>query len=112
MEENNKQLKSIWGKWWEPIRKWFYPTWLLYELTVRFNEYAIAVYNYFIEKQDYFNLYLGEIGTQISAVFCSVASFIICTFFLTVSTCFILYKFFKIENLTDTKFEKKLKTYF
>ncbi|SHJ57328.1 hypothetical protein SAMN04487911_12550 [Arenibacter nanhaiticus] len=112
MEENNKQLKSIWGKWWEPIRKWFYPTWLLYELTVGFYEYAIAVYNYFIERQDYFDSYSGEIGTQMLAVFCSVASFIICTFFLTVSTCFILYKFFKIENLTGTKLERKLKTYF
>jgi hypothetical protein len=60
MEENNKQLKSIWGKWWEPIRKWFYPAWLLYELTVRFYENAIAVYNYFIEKQDSFDSYLGE----------------------------------------------------
>lgn len=112
MEENNKQLKSIWGKWWEPIRKWFYPAWLLYELTVRFYENAIAVYNYFIEKQDSFDSYLGEIGTQTLAVFCSVATFVICTFFLTASTCFILYKFFKIENLTDTKFERKLKIYF
>jgi len=36
MEEQNLQLKSIWGKWWEPIRKWFYPAWLIYETTVRF----------------------------------------------------------------------------
>ncbi|GGX06623.1 hypothetical protein [Aquimarina muelleri] len=112
MKENNKQLISIFGKWWEPIRKWFYPTWLLYELSVRFYDYAVDVHNYFIEKQGYFVSYIGEIGTQTLAVFCSIATFVICTAFLTVSACFILYKFFKIKNLTDVKFEEKIKKYF
>ncbi|MEQ9165098.1 MAG: hypothetical protein RLO12_02480 [Fulvivirga sp.] len=112
MEEKNKQLKSVWGKWWEPIRKWFYPIWLLYELSIRFYDYSIDVHNYFTERQDYFASIIGEIGTQALALFCGVATLAICTFFLTASTCFILYKFFKVENLTNTRFEEKTKKYF
>ncbi|NMM47631.1 hypothetical protein [Marinigracilibium pacificum] len=112
MEEKNKLQKSIFGKWWKPVRQWFYPTWLLYELTIRFYDYAIAVHNFFIERPDYFASYIGEISTQSLAVFCSVATFIICSAFLTVPACFILYKFFKIELLTDTQFEYKMKKYF
>mgnify|MGYP003631819726 CR=1 FL=1 len=112
MEEKNKQLKSIFGSWWEAVRKWFYPTWLLYELSIRFYDYAIAVYNYFIKQQDYLASYIGEIGALISAVFSSVATFIICTAFLTVPACFLLYRFFKTENLSATPFEDTIKKYF
>lgn len=112
MEEKDIQLKSIFGKWWEPVRKWFYPTWLLYELSIRFYDYAKAVLNYFIEYQEYFASYLGVGGSQITAVLCSVATFIICTFFLTVPSCYMLYYFFNRENLTATSFELKLKKYF
>jgi len=112
MEEKNKQLTSIFGKRWEPIRKWFYPIWLLYELSIRFHHYALAVAGSFKERQDYLTNYLGEMGTHSLTVFFSVATFIICTAFLTVPTCFLLYKFFKIENLTATQFEKKIKKYF
>lgn len=112
MEDKNKQLKSILGNWWKPIRKWFYPAWLLYELTVRFYDYSIGVYNYFIDQQDCFASYVGEVGTQTLAVFCGVTTFIIYTVFLTVPACFVLYKFFKTENLTNTRFEEKMKKYF
>jgi len=112
MEEKNKQLKSIWGKRWEPIRKWFYHAWLFYELSTRFYHYAVAVPDYFIEHQHYFVPYIGEIGFQISVGFCSVATFIICSAFLTVPTCFLLYRFFKTKNLTATAFEVKIKKYF
>ncbi|PKH52376.1 hypothetical protein CXF68_17475 [Tenacibaculum sp. Bg11-29] len=107
MEEKNKQLKSVWGKWWESIRKWFYPIWLLYELSIKFYNYSETTYYYFIAQN-----YISEQGLQILAIFCSVASFIICNFFLTLPACFILYKFFKIENLTNTQFENKIKKYF
>lgn len=112
MEEKDKQLKSIFGKWWQPVRKWFYPTWLLYELSIRFYDYAIAVFNYLIENQEYFASYIGKVGSQISAVFCSVVTFIVCTAFLTLPACFLLYTFFKTENLTATQFEYQIKKYF
>lgn len=112
MEDKNKQLKSIYGKWWEPVRKWFYPTWLFYELSIRFYDYALAVYNYILEQQDYFASYIGEIGTQISAFLFAITTFIICTAFLTVPVFFVLYKFFKTENLTVTTFEVSIKKYF
>ncbi|WP_343788201.1 hypothetical protein [Wandonia haliotis] len=112
MGEKNKQRKSIFGKWWEPVRKWFYPTWLLYELSIRFYDYAIAVHNYFIEHQDYLASYVGEISTQTLAIFCSVATFIICSAFLTMPACFLLYTFFKTENVSATPFEDKIKKYF
>ncbi|AUP80676.1 hypothetical protein [Flavivirga eckloniae] len=108
MEKNNKQSKSIWGKWWTPIRKWFYPAWLIYEVTIRFYDYALAVHSYFMEQQNY----LGEIGALILAVFCSVVTFIICTFYLTIPACFILYKFFKEDNLTKVRFEERIKRFF
>ncbi|GAA4303446.1 hypothetical protein [Aestuariibaculum suncheonense] len=111
MEEKNEQLKSIWGKWWEPIRKWFYPSWLFYELSIQFYVYSTDVHNYFIEQQDCFTSFIGEIGTQILALFSGVVTFVICTIFLTIPACFILYKFFKIENLTSTLFEEKMKKY-
>ena len=69
MEENNKQPRSIWGKWWEPIRKWFYPGWLIYETSVRFYAYAKSVYHYLIEQQDHLAFYTGEIATTALAFF-------------------------------------------
>jgi len=107
MGEQNTQLTSIWGKWWVSIRKWFYPAWLIYETTVRFYDYSEATYLFFITEN-----YMGELGSQILAVLCSIATFAICCFFLTVPTTFILYKFFKIENLSRTQFESKIKKYF
>jgi len=95
------QKHSIWGSYWEPVRKWFYPSWLLYELSYRFYQYAIAT-----------NQYIEQISNQPLAVFSAVVAFLICTLFLTVPTCFILYTFFKAENLTNTSIEKKLKRYF
>ncbi|MDY8136124.1 hypothetical protein [Aquimarina sp. 2201CG5-10] len=112
MKDNHKQLKSIWGKWWEPLRKWFYPTWLLYETLIRFYGYTQSVYNYFIKQHHDIASYIGEIGSQALNIFCSAATFVICVFFLTVPACFILYKFFKIENLTSTQFEQKIKVFF
>lgn len=101
MEVHTKQLQSIWGKWWESIRKWFYPAWLIYETSVRFYEYAIDTY-----------LYLSEISSEILAVVTAIIVFIICSAFLTIPTTFILYKFFKVENLTGTSFENNIKKYF
>ncbi|MCK0132570.1 hypothetical protein MWU59_13755 [Flavobacteriaceae bacterium F08102] len=50
MEEQNKQLTSILGKWWVSIRKWFYPAWLIYETTVRFYDYSEATYLFLSHK--------------------------------------------------------------
>lgn len=108
MGENTKQLESIWGKWWEPIRKWFYPTWCIYEVSIRFYDYSQSIYVYFIEQQNH----LGEINAQILAVFFSFISFAICTLYLTIPSCFTLYKLFKEYNLTNTKFEQKIKKIF
>ena len=112
MEEKNNPQKSIFGKRWQTVRIWFYPIWLLYELSIRFYDYAIAAQNHFIELQARSALNLGKIGTNTLAMFCSVSTFIVCTAFLTVPSCFVLYKFFKIENLTTSQFEAKLKKYF
>ncbi|WP_103070138.1 hypothetical protein [Aquimarina sediminis] len=112
MEENNKQLKSIWGKWWEPFRKWFYPSWLLYETTIRFSDYAHSIHTYFIQQQDNISSYIGEIGAQTLDVFCSILTFAICAAFLTLPACFVLHKFFKTDNLTGTQFENKMKPFF
>tara|TARA_R110000796_G_scaffold252637_1_gene389623 strand:- start:63299 stop:63637 length:339 start_codon:yes stop_codon:yes gene_type:complete len=112
MEENNRQLKSIWGKWWEPIRKWFYPAWLGYETSIRFYDYSLSVHQYFIKQKDDIASYIGETGTQALDMLSSVGTFIVCTLFLTVPACFVLYKFFKIENLTSSPFESKLKPIF
>ncbi len=112
MEEQKEQRKSIYGRRWEPVRKWFYSSWLIYELSIHFYDYAIAVHNYLIEQQGDFALRLGEMGTQASAIFCSVGTFIIYTFFLTVPAGFVLFTFFKTESLTGTQFERKIKKYF
>lgn len=109
MEENNKQPRSIWGAWWEPIRKWFYPGWLVYEITVRFYEYTKSIYHFFTIHQDYIAAYIGKIGTQILTVFSSSVTFAVCTAFLTIPACFAVYHFFKTENLTGSPFEEKFK---
>jgi hypothetical protein len=112
MEENNKQLKSIWGKWWEPQRKWFYPIWLVYETSIRFYDYAQSAHDYFISQHDYLTSYIGGIGSQTLDIFSSLATFVICTAFLTVPASFVLYKFFKVESLTGTPLEKRMKRLF
>lgn len=109
MKENTNQQYSIWGKWWDPIRKWFYSIWFAYETTIRFYEYSISVNQYFTEQQNTISSYIGNIGAQILNVFCSVCTFVICVIFLTVPIIFILFKFFSVDNLTNTSFEQKLK---
>ncbi|MDN4165902.1 hypothetical protein QWY31_10335 [Cytophagales bacterium LB-30] len=104
--------KSIFGTWWEPIRKWFYPIWLIYELSVRFYAYSADAYSYFSGHQGYFYSLLGHTGAQLLAISVGMATFIICTFFLTIPSVYILYQFFKDENLTGTAFEGKMKFYF
>lgn len=111
MEENNKELKSIWGKWWEPIRKWFYPAWLIYEVSIRFNDYGKAVHNYFLDQSSLAS-YIGELGAQTLASLCSVATFVICTLFLTLPACLVLFKFFKVINLTGHPIEERFKPIF
>ena len=108
MEEYNKQLKSIWGNWWEPLRKWFYPTWLIYEFSIRFYDYGQSVHDYFIEQQSF----IGEFGAQILAIFFSIATFIICSFYLTIPTCFTLFRFFQTKNLTNYPIEERIKRFF
>ncbi|NMH89662.1 hypothetical protein [Flavivirga algicola] len=108
MEEYNNHQKSIFGAWWEPFRKWFYPAWLLYELSIRFYDYALAVYQYIIEQQNY----LGEITAQTLAVFLSIATFIICAFYLTIPASLALYKFFKEDKQITNPFIYRIKTYF
>lgn len=112
MEENNKQMPSIFGKWWVPVRKWFYPAWLVYELSLRFYGYSLGVQNYFMNHYDYLSSFLGHSGTSIITAFCVAATFILCFLFLTLPAGYVLYYFFKQENVTATRFEPKLKKYF
>ncbi|WP_456461547.1 hypothetical protein [Reichenbachiella sp.] len=103
---------SIWGSWWMPIRKWFYPIWLLYEISYRFYEYSWAVHTYLSNAQDQITCYLGGLGAQILTISCSMVTFSICTAFLSVPACFVLYKFFSTQNLTGTELELKMKIWF
>lgn len=109
MEKQQKKTTSIWGSWWMSIRKWFYLSWFVYEVSIRFYDYSIAVYFYF---NDYLNnsvASLSEIGFQILAIISSFLTFTVCTVFLTVPICFLIFEFFKTTNLTNTLFEQKLK---
>lgn len=108
MEENNKQLKSIWGSWWEPLRKWFYPAWLIYELSIRFYEYGQGVYMYFMGQQDF----LGGFTAQAIAILSSAATFVICSFYLTLPACFTLFRFFTLRDLTNSPLEERIKRLF
>ncbi|QDH78119.1 hypothetical protein FKX85_03330 [Echinicola soli] len=105
MERNNVLLTSFWGKW-------FYPTWLGYETSIRFYDYGQSVYGYLLAQQDQIVTYVGAFGAEAMALFFGVATFAICSVFLTVPACFILYKFFESPSLTSTLLEGKLKTIF
>jgi len=108
MENNRKHLISIWGKRWEPIRKWFYPIWLFYETTERFYEYALSVYHLFEHQQDD----IGEVTAQVLSIIASVCTFLICFAFLTIPACIALFKFFTSEKTYNAPFERQLKRYF
>ncbi len=108
MEVYKKHQKSILGSWWEPLRKWFYPTWLVYEASIRFYGYALDVHKYFIDQHDY----MGDTIAQTIAITCGIATFIICTFYLTVPACFTLYEFFKDDKPANIPLVNKLKVYF
>ena len=112
MNEHNKQKKSIWGTWWAPHRVWFYPVWLIYEVSTRFYDYSKGVHGYFEKHQGDIAPYIGKIGSQVLDVLCSSVTFVGCSVFLTVPACFVLYKFFDEYNLTDTIFEEKIKVLF
>lgn len=111
MEEKYNK-KSIWGSWWEPIRKWFYPAWLAYETSIRFYEYSLSVYHYFLSEHHCIARYVGQLGAQALNVFCTLSTFAICTLFLTLPACFVLFHFFKADNLTNTRWEEKVKMIF
>jgi hypothetical protein len=108
MEDLIKKQQSIFGRWWTAIRRWFYPAWLIYETSFRFYDYSVSVINYFIEHQDFF----GEATTQVLAIFCGLATFLLCTFYLTVPSSFTLYKFFKDEKSTTNPLIINIKRYF
>lgn len=108
MEE---QKKSIWGNGWASIRKWFYPAWLAYEISIRFYDYSQSVHLYFEAQQNSVS-FLGKFGIQAIDAVCSTLTFVGCSVFLTAPACFLLYHFFKQENLTDTRFEEKMKIIF
>ncbi|WP_242205481.1 hypothetical protein [Aestuariivivens insulae] len=108
MGEFKNQQKSIFGTWWEPIRKWFYPAWLVYETSIRFYDYALSVYSYFIEQQDN----IGEVITQVLAITCGLTTFLICIFYVTLPVSIILYKFFKDDKPIVNPFIHKIKKYF
>lgn len=108
---SNKKI-TIFGNRWEPIRKWLYPSWIFYELSIRFYEYAISIQSYLVGRHNLLAVYLGDIEMKTLALTFSLSTFIISTFFLTLPSCYVLYYFFKRENLTSTSFEIKLKKYF
>ena len=108
MEKNNAYQKSIFGKWWAAIRKWFYPAWLLYETSIRFYDYALAIYIFFTKQQDL----LGVFSSQLLAVFCGISTFAICSFYLTLPACYVLYVFFKDNTPTAPKLIRRIKPYF
>lgn len=110
MEE--KQNNSIWGSWWTPLRKWVYPVWLLYEVSIRFYDYALSTYHYFEAFLKSITSLVGNTGVQVLSIASSILTFALCTAFLTIPTCFILYKFFKVGNLTNTSLEQRMKVYF
>lgn len=105
-------MKSIWGNRWEPIRKWFYPVWLAYETTIRFYDYGLAVHCYIQEHQGFIMRLLGKMSVAVVDVICSGGTFIVCSVFLTLPACYILFNFFKKENLTGSDLETKLKVIF
>ena len=107
MEENSNKLKSIWGSWWEPVRKWFYPAWLIYETTVRFYAYTIQVHDSIIDLK----FHSSDSFVQITAILAGVITFAICFAFLTVPASIALFRFFKSEKITTRSLERKLKTY-
>ncbi|SEC41062.1 hypothetical protein SAMN04489761_2917 [Tenacibaculum sp. MAR_2009_124] len=107
MEANKIQLKSIWGTWWEPIRKWFYPAWLGYETSIRFYDYALSSYSFVRTYENYF----GAFGIEVLAVLAAILTFVICFVFLTIPASIALFKFFKPEETYRITFEMKIKKY-
>jgi len=108
MEESKIHLKSIWGRRWEPIRKWFYPAWLFYETTVRFYDYALSAYQYVKIQEDY----IGDLAAQVFSISASICTFLICFVFLTIPGCFALFKFFRSETTDNASFESQIKKFF
>lgn len=100
---------SIWGNWWIPVRKWFYPAWLCYETTYRFYDYALGTYEYVAQPSSQLLALLGSVATHGLALLCSTITFLICSAFLTVPACIILYHFFNTVDLTGTALEQKMK---
>jgi hypothetical protein len=107
MEAFNNQQKSVFGTWWVPVRKWFYPAWLIYETSIRFYEYAFAVGNYFIDQGSF-----GELFAQILAITCGLAAFLVCIFYLTIPACIALYAYFKDDPIMAYPSMYKIKKYF
>lgn len=112
MKEKNHEQASIWGKWWLPVRKWFYSIWLGYELTTRFYEYALSVHSYFQSEHDYLAAQMGNMGHQLLDLFCSVSTFVVCTIYLTIPACYVLFRFFQEKKPTQTRFEARFKRIF
>ncbi len=112
MEATTIQLQSIWGAWWVPIRKWFYPAWLVYETAIRCYDYGLWVYHYFDPQAHSIIPYIGETASQVLAIVSGVVTFMICAVFLIVPASMTLFHFFNKANVTNTPLEHRLKKYF
>jgi hypothetical protein len=109
MEEQSKPIQSVWGKWWMPVRKWFYPTWLTYEASYRFYDYSATVYHYIATQQKSISPFIGTLGTKVLGTISCLATFVICTLFLTIPASYLLYNFLDGKKTTTKRFEQQLK---
>lgn len=112
MANQNSNLKSFLGPYWSSFRKWFYPAWLIYETSYRFYGYSLGVHEYLSVSQDSISVYIGAFGADALSLFCSVSTFLICTLFLTVPACVLLFQLFVHRNLTGLQIEERIKFYF
>jgi len=109
--QEKPEKRSIWGNSWANMRKWVYPAWLAYELSFRFADYANSVHNFLERSKPGISETIGDFGFQALDAIATHGTFAGCTLYLTLPAGLALYEFFNQDNLTHSKFERRLKKY-
>lgn len=107
MQKDSAIPTSIYGKAWANFRKWFYAAWLIYETVFRFYDYAHSTYTFTLEQTDRFGSLTSEVLATSSGLLC----FLICAFFLTVPTTYLIFTFFEDREFIQNPNIQKLRYY-
>lgn len=96
--------RSFYGSWWTSFRKYFYTAWFVYEISLRFYDYALDTQNFILMNVSFHSndqsIWLGMVLGGLT--------FVVCLFFLGYPGAIAIYKYFSKTEVEGGNVEKRI----